>query len=283
MSAQFQPNYQNQSNIGVAAPINGGVSQQPAVASSPPATNKNAGFNLSWLSNSKNIKLLAIVFLCSVIYLILRPKGVRSVSLVGVGAKNIVADQAQLVFTLSSEGKTKIQTLAAGEQDFNSALAVVQAYNPSEINNAPFQLLPRQNLSVAGNLSGNQYVYIRGAQITLNDISKVDALIKELYTMETTVTSPIYLTQEKEQVEEETMKLAVKDAREKAKELAKASGARVGKVISIMEQGSNSETGSTIMASQTMGEQTEGSGHEEIEVKSVVTVVFELKNGIWPF
>ena len=66
-------------------------------------------------------------------------------------------------------------------------------------------------------------------------------------------------------------------------ELAKASGARVGKVISIMEQGSNSETGSTIMASQTMGEQTEGSGHEEIEVKSVVTVVFELKNGIWPF
>ena len=115
-------------------------------------------------------------------------------------------------------------------------------------------------------------------EITLRDITRASDLVTVLNQGElTNVYGPNFMLDDTSQADNELLKQAVDDARAKADLLAKASGRRVAKVLSITEGGANNPV--YPMMERAMGL---GGGGTPIEpgtqqVSQSVTVVFEVE------
>jgi len=221
--------------------------------------------------------LIVIVGSLYVLKNTLSPAPIRSVTIVGVGTKRVAADKVSLILTFIAGGTNRSEALANGDAEYQKIMAIIQEFNPSETNKAPYQLVPRDaSGSVANALSGG-YQYVSGAQVSFEDQSRINDLITILNNEEVNVAQIQYMTKDETKVSEEVRKLAVIDAREKAEQIAQASGVRVGKILSIAEQQSNAETGNTVTVSAAKTEDQIPSEFNDVEIQVVVTASFELK------
>lgn len=197
----------------------------------------------------------------------------RVVSVVGVGTKTVKPASATVSFSVVFEGSSRQEAIAQGESIFSSTLSGLSQFGDLRIDKNAFQV--SENADSAG--GGIVYRYVNAAKITTNDPIKVQDISKYLYQSgATAVTQVRYIPEDQEKVDRDLRTAAVKDARAKAQQMAAASGARLGRAISIQEGASTGQTGTPVTAGAT-GDSGSLSEVGEIELQAVTTVIFQLR------
>jgi len=128
-------------------------------------------------------------------------------------------------------------------------------------------------------LGQTNYQAVNSASVTLRDISQFDNLAMQLYANgATSISNIVFTTENSRDLEKQAVAKAIKEAKQRAQELAKASGKRLGRMVSIatVEAGeagalsgkANKESGfgGAITASPA-----------QIEITRQASIVFELK------
>lgn len=195
-------------------------------------------------------------------------KPTRTLSVSGVGRESTQANKATVTFAFTVKSGSKDQAATSGEQEFNDLLNVINNFQPSDVKRVAYQVQPLANS--LGTPTG-EYQYVSGASVTVEGATNIASLTRALSTNNAQVVSLRYLPDDEEGVNEKTRLEAIANARQKAQQIAKASGGRVGKVLSVSEQSSTGETGSSVTSVQT-------DSFNQVEVQSVLTVTFELTN-----
>lgn len=239
----------------------------------------------------KNNKIL--VFVLAVVFLLLGGAAVgysfitqptRTITVIGTGKKTIPPEQAILSFSLLYENAAQQQAISGGESRFNQLLTAIQGFNPSAVDTTPYQLTSKAATRTTTGLTTEPvYQYVNAARVTIDDPSKVQSLIKALYDNGATIVGQVrYVAKDQEKVDRDLQKLAVQNATDKAKEMARTVGARLGKVLTIQEGTSTGQTGSASITGNsnpsttpTTSNTSSGSANE-IELQAQVTVVYEL-------
>lgn len=129
-------------------------------------------------------------------------------------------------------------------------------------------------------LGQTNYQAANGIEVTLKNIGGFEGLVFQLYNAGArSITNITFTTEDATDIEKETISLAITNAQKRAQELAKASGKRLGRMVSI----ATSETGS---AGSAVGEAPKTTGitgsaassiPSLIEVTRYASIVFELK------
>lgn len=188
----------------------------------------------------------------------------RSVTTVGVGKKQVPADKATITFTISQSGVDQTSLAKSGETKINAALQAVAGLSPTDVRKTAYQISP---------VSTGGYQYAIGAQVTVTALN-IEPTVQALTSQGANIASLRYNTANESGVGAEVREMAIKDARTRAEQIAKASGARVGKVLVVTEQGATDQTGSTITGTKAG---LDSASFNEVEVQSTLNVTFELK------
>ncbi len=209
----------------------------------------------------------------------------RTITVIGTGKKTIPPEQAILSFSLLYENAAQTQAIAGGESRFNQLLNAVKGFNPKSVDTTPYQLTTRSTGISGGTLSTQPvYQYVNAARVTIDDPLRVSELIKTLYNNGATVVGQVrYVAKDQDKVDQDLQKLAVQNATDKAKEMARTGGARLGKVLTIQEGTSTGQTGTSVTGSNTSPTSntsnpspTTPASSNQIELQAQVTVVYEL-------
>ncbi|MFC1626817.1 SIMPL domain-containing protein [Patescibacteria group bacterium] len=213
---------------------------------------------------------------------------VRTATVVGVGKIKVQPEKATVSFSMIYNGISQEDAVTEGERRFNNILDGISPYQP-EVDRTAYQIVPSDTSSSVGTtneltsrLLRNSYQYVNAAKVTISDPTKIQEVVKNLYNNGASVVTPIrYMPADEDKVNREVRELAVKDAKERISQMAKASGARIGKVMTIQEGDLTGQTDAAIGAAagsdpiQTSGVNISSSG--EVEIRSVVTVTYELR------
>lgn len=202
--------------------------------------------------------------------------------------KENVLDKSTLI-TVTGEGSVKADpniaklkvafsnTASSSEQALsgNAGLAKVlvqilesQGLKRQDISVFSATLTPIQQTS-----GGFQYRADNDAQITLSKVTDYKKVINALFAANyTNISSVVFTSTNAKELEKQALDLAIKDAKEKGMQIAKSSGKRLGKIISISTQDSQT-------AEKSIGEATadDVSAPAKIEIKKTAAVIYELK------
>lgn len=226
--------------------------------------------------NIKPLHLLLLTFLLSIVlFLYQSSRSIQAITTIGIGTKQVVPEKTTITFAYVLTASDQRGALASGENGFNQILSDIGRFNPSQVNKNVAQVAP-QYLPDGSGISSFQYA--NGAQIELNGTENVQDVIRSLNDRGAIVAQVSYKPQNETEIDAEVRALAVKNAQEKAQHMAKAAGARVGRVLSITEQGSTGESGTSVTRETTSEMATAGSN---IEVQSAVSATFSLKPWWW--
>jgi uncharacterized protein YggE len=197
----------------------------------------------------------------------------HTITVVGVGDEKVKLDKASVSFSVVVAGATQADVIANGEQKFNGLLAAVGSYKP-DVDKTTYQVV--QNTT---NPSAAQaYQYVNAAKLTISDASKVSDLVKALYSGGATVVSqPVYIPANQNQVDSDVRALAVRNAQSQAQQIARASGAALGRADSIQDNGSTGKTGTSVTGTTASSGENLLNSTGQVEVQAVVTVVYELR------
>lgn len=131
-------------------------------------------------------------------------------------------------------------------------------------------------------LGQTSYQAVNAIDVTLKDLSKFDNLINSLYAAGAqSVSNIVFTTQNSEELEKEAVAEAIKNAKTRVKEIAKASGKRAGRMVSI-------QTVEVGEAGALSGEAPREGGFtgqisaspSQIEIVRQASIVFELRGRI---
>lgn len=132
-------------------------------------------------------------------------------------------------------------------------------------------------------LGQTSYQAVNAIDVTLKDLSKFDNLISSLYAVGAqSVSNIVFTTQNSEELEKEAVAEAIKDAKARVKEIAKASRKRVGRMVSIQTVEIGEAGALSGQASQEAGFGVRGEGQisaspSQIEIVRQASIVFELR------
>lgn len=198
----------------------------------------------------------------------------KSVSVVGIGSEAVLAEKASVTFIYNSSNTNRAQAVTQGEQVFNRIITDLRGLEPERLRRIPYQVIPVPTQNADGTI-GERYEYASGAEVVVSGLSNISAVTRIIENSQGTIVDISYVPSEEDNVRSRVQQKALENAREKAEDIARASGGRLGGVLVVTEQGSDAETGSGI-TSLGMDPDSQGSGNE-IEVRSIVTVTFQLR------
>lgn len=124
------------------------------------------------------------------------------------------------------------------------------------------------------------YQVVNAFQVKANTPEQTSELIKALYTAgATTVTNVVFVPADQDKLTDEVRKAAVKDARDQARRIAKATGKRVGRMVTITDD--LTQAGGVLSAKETSGADTISpdftvSAPQSLELQKAVSVTYEL-------
>lgn len=194
---------------------------------------------------------------------------VRTATVVGLGKLQVPADKAVVSFSITAAGATESSAITQGEAAYSRILAGLNQYGDLEISKNTYQIVP--------SAGGGTVQYVNAARVSSSQPENIGQIVQYLYDNgASTVTQVRYVPEDQDEVEKDLRELAVKDTREKAKQMARAAGAGVGKLISIQEGASTSQTGTPVTADS----QTNESGITtlgEIELQTLVTAIYQIR------
>lgn len=186
----------------------------------------------------------------------------RSVTTIGTGKKQVAADKATLTFSISTSGNDQSAVITTGENKTNDVFKSLQSFAPTNVRKTAYQVTQ----------SGNGYQYATGVQLTV-DATKVQNVTQIITASGNSVAQIKYSSSTDKTASQEARTAAIADARMKAEQIAKASGARVGKVLVVSEQSGTDQTGSSITGTKSA---LSDGAFNEAEISSSLSVTFEL-------
>ena len=194
------------------------------------------------------------------------------ISVVGVGTLTAKPAKVEMLVTKVDSNPDPVLAIMAAEESITAITAKAKelAGEDVEIQKSFYQVTP----SV---VTGDINVF----KITSQDSSKATDLIKGFYASGVTTISGVnFIPEDREKVTQEARKAAIKDAKQQAKNIARASGKRVGRIISIGDDFSKgNSTVSTDGSSNTDSEATlnyVGGVPTEIDISKSMTVTYEI-------
>ncbi|MBT3511496.1 MAG: SIMPL domain-containing protein [Candidatus Pacebacteria bacterium] len=199
------------------------------------------------------------------------------ISVVGTGSLTAKPDQVEMLVTKVDSNPDPVLAIMAGEESIVGIVAKAKelAGNDVEIQKSFYQVTPSV---VTGDVL---YQVINVFKITAQDPSKATDLIKGFYASgATTVSGVNFIPENREEITQDARKAAVKDAKKQARDIAKASGKRVGRIISVGDDLSKgNSTVSTNGVAQAEAEAQAsytGGSPVEIDVSKSMTVTYEI-------
>ncbi|MBT3249640.1 MAG: SIMPL domain-containing protein [Candidatus Pacebacteria bacterium] len=199
------------------------------------------------------------------------------ISVVGTGSLTAKPDQVEMLVTKVDSNPDPVLAIMAGEESIVGIVAKAKelAGNDVEIQKSFYQVTPSV---VTGDVL---YQVINVFKITAQDPSKATDLIKGFYASgATTVSGVNFIPENREEITQDARKAAVKDAKKQARDIAKASGKRVGRIISVGDDLSkgNSTVSTNGLAQAEAEAQASYTGGSpvEIDVSKSMTVTYEI-------
>ena len=176
------------------------------------------------------------------------PGGYRSFSVVGDGKAVGVPDIASFIFKVETEGGKDLVALQdQNSKKINAAIDYVKSQGVKEIDikTETYNLEPRYQYSNCGYGGGNNicpppeivgYTITQSVAVKIRDFSKIGAILSGIVAKGVNNVSQLNFTiDDPTSVENEARAEAIVKAKVKAKEIAKAGGFSVGRLISITE------------------------------------------------
>lgn len=209
--------------------------------------------------------LISLVFLYyaqAVIRVSLFPNSPLTV--IGVGKLNVVPEKAIFIVSRVNEGRDAVSAINEGDIGLKSLIDITRsvAGDAVDIKTSFYQIAP----------TGTSYQVANAFSVTTTEVSKVNELVKSLYRGGATSLSAVsFTTADESKTEQQARELAIKDAKAQAQRIAKASGKRLGKLLSVTDDnaGASSAVGKDKGAASTQG-------MTDIEVTKRMQVVYEL-------
>lgn len=193
-----------------------------------------------------------------------------TITVAGEGKLQVVPDQVSMIVTRVNSSTDVNRAVAEGEAGIRVLMdtATNIAGKNVEMKKSFYQLQP----SATADKTGYRYQVANAFSLTSKDVNKATELIKSLYQDgATTVSNISFIAKDQEKSEQSTRQLAVKDAKMRAENIAKAAGKRLGRLISISDD--NAQPSSTVGTQNTTAS---GSAFDQIELSKRVSVIYEL-------
>ena len=190
----------------------------------------------------------------------------RTVSVIGTARENAIANRGVVTFAYTANASLQQIAVTNGEEQFGELLTQINNLAPTEVKRIPYQVQ-----QVTAGDGSTQYQYVSGAQVTVGSQQNVLSLTQLLERNGAQIASVRYLPENEETVNSSVRQKALEDARKKAEQIAGASNGSVGKVLTVNEEVSNTQTGSGVTTVSPLD------GNNNVEVQTALSVTFELK------
>ncbi len=217
------------------------------------------------LSNRKSLKVpiivLSVLLICFFLYNSYQSKQIVStISVTGVADVTAKPDSVSFVVTNVNLATDVSRGVAVGEVNINRLIEVTKEFGGSDIE------IKKTFYQVAEATSG--FSIANAFSVKTKKIENVDSLIDKLYSNgATTVSNVTFKSDDIQNVETQLRKKVFQDAKDKASRIAKSSGKRLGKIISITDDGTSNTSSIKDMQS----------GDGLISISKSVSVVYQLK------
>ena len=217
------------------------------------------------LSNRKSLKVpiivLSVLLICFFLYNSYQSKQIVStISVTGVADVTAKPDSVSFVVTNVNLATDVSRGVAVGEVNINRLIEVTKEFGGSDVE------IKKTFYQVAEATSG--FSIANAFSVKTKKIENVDSLIDKLYSNgATTVSNVTFKSDDIQNVETQLRKKVFQDAKDKASRIAKSSGKRLGKIISITDDGTSNTSSIKDMQS----------GEGLISISKSVSVVYQLK------
>ncbi len=191
-------------------------------------------------------------------------------TVIGEGKINVPAEKFTLIVTRVASGPDITAALKAGEDGIKllKETAKTVAGSDIEIQESFYQVQPNTVPQGASYTTVYQVAY--AFQVTSKNPTQASELIKSLYLDgATTVSSVSFSSADQKKTDQEARVEAVKDAKERANNIARAAGKNLGRLVSISDD--NMESTSTVGQK---GENNSSLG--KIDITKRVSAVYEI-------
>lgn len=222
-------------------------------------------------------KPLLVVLAVVAAFLLLRPVFFKPAVITVVGQGKLAIAPAKVEMTVSRVDSSVDPVVAVNQGETSTQLLIDESkkmLTEPDVQRAFYQITP----TIIG--GDKLYQVVNVFKLTSNEPAKTSELIKNLYTKgAVTIANVSFLPAEQADVTQEARRLALKDAREQAKKIAKAAGKRVGRIVTITDD--LSEVSGTVASQQSGASDMPmldflAQAPEKIEVSKVVSVTYEI-------
>jgi len=156
---------------------------------------------------------------------VIRPS---AITVVGEGKLSTKPEEVSLIVTRVDASSDIVGAIDQGEQSLNKLTATARTLaTDAQIQKSFYRVSPSAN---------GQYIVANAFSLKTKNVSQLGSLIKSLYQNgATTISNVSFTSADKDETDQEARLLAVKDAKEKARMIAKSAGKRLGRLISITD------------------------------------------------
>ncbi len=168
--------------------------------------------------------------------LVFRPS---TLTVVGEGVLEFEAEKVSMIVTRADSGTDSVNTINEGDININLLIesAKGEAGIDAKITQAFYQVQP------VALQSGVQYQAVNAFSLETSNVAATNQIIKTLYRDgATTISNVSFSSADKELTAQKARSLAVEDAKKEAKNIAKAAGKRLGRLVSISDDNQTSQS-----------------------------------------
>lgn len=187
------------------------------------------------------------------------------ISVVGDGRVDVKPEEARITATIATVASSGLEAMRSARTLAN---AITQSLVSDGIDKNDIRVL---NLGIASAGTGTSslvYAASGAIEVTVRSLANTDKAVDRLLSLGVKdITSIIYLPKDAQAVEAQAVELAIKNAKQRAKEIAKSSGKRLGRMRSL----TTTETGEATALT------TKGTAGDQIEVYRQATIVYEVR------
>lgn len=217
------------------------------------------------LPNRKSIKVpiivLAVLLICFFLYNFYQSKQIVStISVTGVADVTAKPDTVSFVVTNVNLATEVSRGIVIGEVNTNKLIEITKELSGSDVE------IKKTFYQVTETTSG--FSIANAFSVKTKKTENVDSIINKLYSNgATTVSNVTFKSDDIQNVETQLRKKVFQDAKDKANRIAKSSGKRLGKIISITDDGTSNTSSIKDMKS----------GDGLISISKSVSIVYQLK------
>lgn len=186
------------------------------------------------MENSKRKALIALVLVLVFGFWIIKSlffSKAALVTVVGEGKVTVAPTMVKFTVAVSNLAPNATEAINNNKKIVNDLIGILKVNGVSEndISLSYVRVIPPTTT-----LGQTSYQAVNSVDATLKNISQFDKLVLQIYGLgANSVSNIVFTTENSKEVEKQAVNLAIKEAKQRAKELAEASGKRLGRMVSL--------------------------------------------------